>query len=274
MTAKPELTVVTVNYNTSDFIDLMIDSLKVLTKTTYKMIICDNGSRRKDLKKIKALVDRNPNIDIIFRNQNSEPPSVAHATALDLLIKNIKTNYFVVMDADAVFLLKYWDEMLINQINERVKAVGTPLHKGNHPKPTDFPLVFAVLYETATFKNLECSFLPKVDEMTNGKDTGWEIREKYHENNFNGKVVEARNTRNYQKGPFRSVVCTEYYYKDKLLASHFARGASNGYAKYHHKWYFKIPIVSRLIRKLVGKKEKRDWIQISRNIITSQTDEY
>ena len=39
-----EITIVTVNYNTLIFIELMIYSFVKLTRRPWNMIICDNGS--------------------------------------------------------------------------------------------------------------------------------------------------------------------------------------------------------------------------------------
>ena len=56
-----------------------------------------------------------------------------------------------------------------------------------------------------------------------------------------GKIFKAYNTRNYKKGPFKSLICAEFYLgDDKIFASHFGRGSSLGIAKYD----------SRLLKKM------------------------
>jgi hypothetical protein len=87
------------------------------------------------------------------------------------------------------------------------------------------------------------------------------------------KILETKNTREYKKGPFRSVICTEYYLKgyDDIFACHFGRGSTSGAGKYKDRnFLFKVPIVRHFTRKLKGKSEKKDWLAICRNVIDNQ----
>lgn len=67
--------------------------------------------------------------------------SMAHGTALNALAKKVNTPYFSILDADATWLKKNWDQILIEEINNRVKVIGTQA-SGNKPK--DFPLMFSL----------------------------------------------------------------------------------------------------------------------------------
>ena len=49
------ITIGTVNYNTSDFIEVLLYALETLTFNPYRVIICDNGSCPKQLIKLKDL---------------------------------------------------------------------------------------------------------------------------------------------------------------------------------------------------------------------------
>ena len=95
------------------------------------MIICDNGSKPKDLRRLNALCKNEDNIDIIF-NQQSVSGSIGHGEALDILAAKIETPYFVVVDSDVVFLHKDWDSIWLSRINDKVKAIGTEA-SGNKP---------------------------------------------------------------------------------------------------------------------------------------------
>ena len=119
-----KISILTVNYNTSDFIDVMLYSFSKLTLSPYKVVICDNGSEDKHLVALSKAAQKYENVEVIFRRQ-STAGSIGHGEAMDILVSKVDTPYFVTMDSDAVFLLKNWDQHLIKRLNEKVKAIGT-----------------------------------------------------------------------------------------------------------------------------------------------------
>jgi glycosyltransferase involved in cell wall biosynthesis len=264
---KPLITILTVNYKTSDFIDLMLYAFEKLTKNSYKVIICDNYSTDKEMLKIAKVAQKYQDVELVFRKQ-TQFGSIGHAEAMDLLVSKVDTPYFVTMDADCTFLLNGWDELLISQLDDSIKVIGTTLPKGpENPKPMDFPLVFAVLYETESFKKLNPSFMPDDIKKDKSKDTGWEIRERYLSAHFKSIVFDGENTRFVKTTEYGDMICAVYYYKDNLIASHFSRGSSDGIAKYNNRWYFQIPLFSRILKRLKGMQERKSWIDISYNIV-------
>ncbi|NOH55540.1 glycosyltransferase [Vibrio coralliilyticus] len=268
--SSPLITILSVNYKTSDFIDLMLFSFKNLTSSPYKVIICDNFTSNEEVERLMKVTDKYTNTEVILRKQ-SQFGSIGHAEAIDLLISKVDTPYFVTMDSDALFLKKNWDLDLISRINDRVKLIGTTLPPSqNSLKPIDFPLAFAVLYETNTYKELGVSFMPKDLDSNPSQDTGWELRDKYLGNKYSGDVFKGKNTKQFHNTPFGHLYCAVYYLDDYLIASHFGRGSSGGIAKYNTKWWFNIPYLSRIIRKYIGLKEKKEWIDICRKIILKE----
>ena len=165
----------------------------------------------------------------------------------------------------------YKKELIKNcRLNETVKIICTQIAslKGTGHKPDDFPFQFAVFCETETYKKLNISCMP---ENTTTKDTCWEWKPKYLDAGYTSKLFYAKNTKEYQDGPFKDVYCAEYYTEyGKLICNHFGRGSSGGVAKYNNKWWFNIPILSRFIRKYIGLKEKKHWIDICTHLINSQ----
>ena len=107
-----------------------------------------------------------------------------------------------------------------------------------------------------------------------GQDVGWEMREKFQAAGYQGKILEARNTRVYKDGPFRNIICSEYYlagYNDPF-ACHFGRGVGAGIAKYKEQnALLRLPFVNSLARRIKGHKEKRKWLDICLDIISQQT---
>lgn len=266
----PLITVLTVNYNTSDFIELMLYALSKLTANPYKVIICDNGSKKRDILKLARIAKKNNNIELIFRQQ-SEAGSKAHGEALDILISMVSSKYTTILDSDCTFLLKGWDEKLIKKIDDKVKIIGSGFHSVDKEKRAsgeEFPLPFASLFETKVYKTLAISCMP--ENVPNKKDTCWQWQHKFISGGYNGLTLTGLNTRYFKKGRFASVlVATEYYTPDgSLIASHFGRGSNSGAAKYF-KW-LKIPVVSGFLKRCYGKFEKKKWISKCYEIINEQ----
>ena len=263
------LTAVIVNYNTSDFIEMSLFAMAKLTKNSYKVIICDNGSRYLDKRKLKKIISRYGNAELFFRKQSTSG-SMGHGEALNLLIEKIDTPYGVILDADATFLKNGWDDILINHLGAKVKIIGCPPVK-NPTKPSDFPSVYATLFDTETFKSLKIDMRPK--EYKAGLDTAWEMREKFLEKGYQCKVLDARNTRGYKEGPFRDLVCTEYYLEgyDMIFACHFGRGATLGAAKYYKgNKLLNLPGINYIIKRAMGWREMRKWLDVCKEIIEGQ----
>jgi hypothetical protein len=265
---KHRISILIVNFNSSDFIDLSLYALKKLTKNPYKVFIIDNGSKKRDFNNLKKISEKYENVSLERREKEFDLASMEHGTALNILCKKVDTEYFSILDADATWLKKDWDEILINKMNEKVKVIGTQAPEG---KPQDFPLMFAILFETKTFKELRIDFRPK--DLSINQDTGWEIRDKYLKANFEGLNINFFNTRTFKKGPFGGLICGEYYFKegDKIFASHFGRGSTLGMAKYKGiSIFLKISFIRGFLARIRGHKEKKEWISICRKIINKQ----
>jgi hypothetical protein len=197
---------------------------------------------------------------------------MAHGTALNQLVRDIDTPYFCILDADATWLAKDWDAMLIQRLNEKVKVIGTQTSPETY-KPSDFPLIFSILFETATFKKLHIDFRPSATDPT--KDTGYEMREKYLNAGYLGEVLEIKNTRLYKSGPFSDIICAEYYLKDhnNIFACHFGRG-SNPLGKKNIKTKNILLNVSLIpINYALWKKDKNKWIDRCISIAKGQLHE-
>jgi hypothetical protein len=268
---KAKTTILIVNYNSSEFINLSLYALKKLSSNDYLVYIMDNNSERQDYEKLKQFISEYDNINL-WRKETDLTGSIAHGTALNELTKKVETPYFSILDADATWLKKDWDKILIKQLNEKVKCIGTQAPVG---KSENFPLMFAILFETETFKKLNIDFRP--EDIAKSQDTGWELREKYLKAGFQGKNIEYLNTRVYKKGNFKDLIGVGEYYLDKdysqIFASHFGRGSSLGRAKYNKsklKYLYKIPFIGSYLIKKKGLNEKNEWIAICKKIINEQ----
>lgn len=266
------ISVLITNYNTLDFVKLSLYALKKLTKNKFKVLINDNGSDVRNLAGLEEMAKENDNVILNFRKSENSNASFAHSEALDILIKMADTKYTAVLDSDCVFLLKNWDEYLISRLNEKIKIAGSPLPKEKSGlKPSNFPFQFAVLFETEVYKNLGISCMPR--DISKGEDTCWEWKPKFINNGYKADIFVSKNTRDFKKGAFGHITGVSEYYinRNELIASHFGRGSSGSTVKYYDKWYFNFPFVSKITRKYMAIKEKRDWIRICYSIIDNQT---
>jgi glycosyltransferase involved in cell wall biosynthesis len=257
-----------VNYKSSDFVKISLYSLNKLSYSSHKIIICDNFSSEKEKKRITKVCNCYSNVDLIFRRQTASG-SIGHGEALDTLISKVTTPYFVVLDADAVFLMKNWDKLLLERMNDKVKIIGTQPPTGQTIKPTDFPLMYAIMIDTVVFKSLNIKMCPEsLERASRGEDTGHQMRERFLNSGYDCELIRFKSTREFKEGPFKNMICGEFYLDgiDNIFVSHFGRGSSLGKAKYKSIQY-KIPF----IRKLKGTWEKRQWIGICKNIIEIQT---
>lgn len=264
------VSVLIVNFNSSDFIEISLYAISKLTKNYWKAYILDNGSKIKDYKKLEKIIENYDNV-ILERWETNLRGSIAHGTGLNYLVSKVDTPYFSVLDADATWLMKEWDKILISKIDDRVKVIGTEA-SGNKPK--DFPLMYAIFFETETFRKLNIDFRPR--NVSNLEDTGWEIREKYLEAGYEGLTLKYKNTRTYKKGPFKDVICAEYYLNgvDHIFASHFGRGSTLGVNKYCRSegvsFFYRLPKISKPLRIIRGIREKNKWSRICKKIINNQ----
>lgn len=256
-----------VNYNSADFVETSLYALKKLSKNTYQVFILDNGSKMKDYQKLKISASKYENVTL-ERSETVLTGSLAHGTALNKLIKKVNTPYFSILDADAIWLKKDWDEILISKITGKIKVVGT---QAPPSKPQDFPIMFAILFETKSFNALNIDFRPT--DLKKTQDTGWKLRESYFQAGYSGLNIEYRPTRTYKDGPFKNITGVhEFYFENNpdIFACHFGRG-SNPLAKQtlvsKNKFLRLILIPFNF---LLWHKNKRHWIQICRNIIDNQ----
>ena len=105
-----KLTILIINFNTSDFIESSLYALKKLTKNPYDVFILDNGSIRDDYNRLRKIVKDYKNV-YLERSDTHLRGSIAHGTGLNILVKKVKTQYFTILDADATWLIKNCDEI-------------------------------------------------------------------------------------------------------------------------------------------------------------------
>ena len=265
------------NHNTSAFVIKSLEALEKLTKNKYQVIIRDNDSDYKDYLKLKDELKDTPNI-LLYREDNlgfkENEASLAHGTAVNDLISRMNTKYGAIFDSDFIVLCENWDEYLINSINNEYPIIGTQAGEFS-TKERDFPYVFGFFFLTEIMKNLQIDFRPNViegEEVIPSYDTGFQMRDKFLNNGYKGKLLYLKNTRYYDSKYFPKVICGEYYLKkdEEIFGSHFARGSSLGKAKYLRGWKGKIyllPKIGKYLERAKGKREIKRWLRSCSKII-------
>ena len=279
---KELLTIITVNFNSSEFVLLQLYCLENLTKNPYKVIIRDNNSKLKDYLRLKKKIITLPNVELYRVENFNLGGSLAHGTALNDLIDRIDTKYGVILDADFTFLYKNWDEILIKQLNNNYPIIGT---EGPPSKFRDFPYVYALFFDSDIMHSLDINFLPGEILKNPSEDTGFKIREKFLKFGYKGKLLKYRDTKDFKYGPFRNLNCQEFYLEgyDDIFATHFFRGSTKGkwkfYGTYKAKlkkipfigeYLIKIKYVVMILSKIASLKgwfEKYGWIKLCKRIV-------
>lgn len=104
------ITIVTVNYNSYDFLGLLIESLYILSTMPYELIVIDNSEN-----KIKL---NNPNVHQFFTHTN-----IGHGRGLNLGVSKaydlFKNNpYLMFLDCDCHFLKMKWENAFISKMKK------------------------------------------------------------------------------------------------------------------------------------------------------------
>ena len=96
----------------------MLYCLKKTTKNTYKVIIRDNNSKKKDYKNLKENIKKCPNVNLYRVENFNLHGSEAHSVAINDLITKIDTKFGVLLDADFTFLYKYFASIVSYYIEQ------------------------------------------------------------------------------------------------------------------------------------------------------------
>lgn len=275
---KPVITVCMAHRNAGDFIEIMMHAFDKLSFHPFKMIIRDNSSTPKEFAKLKRVLAKYPNIDInLYTHETKLRGSDAHGETLKELVDKIDTEYGVIMDTDATFLIKDWDKILIDHLTSEMPIYGTqPDVRGG--KPLDFPLMFGLLFKTDVMQSLNIDWRPT--DISKLQDVGWRCREEYHKAGLKGGVIYDFNTRIHKDGPFASVICSEFYFdpndKRKIFASHFGRGSmpnSKSLVRLSptNPIFRAIDKVLLLPNYIKWSRDKNNWLRIAKQIIDAES---
>jgi glycosyltransferase involved in cell wall biosynthesis/predicted O-methyltransferase YrrM len=140
----PLLTIISVNFNTKEWIKLLIEKVKEYTRIPYELIVVDNGSSDGSVEYLQSQKD----VSLIQTGKN-----LGHGPALDYGFSFIRTKYAIVLDSDAHPIHADWINKLVTPLNNECLLSGIHHHR-NYAHPACLAL------ELKTFYKYKLTFIP------------------------------------------------------------------------------------------------------------------
>lgn len=157
----PNITIVTVNWFSYDFIDTLLANMiaKAGNPNRIKVLIIDN-TNGKD-KEICKLAEKDFECSIVSINSAGLKGSRSHAFALNHTMELIDTEFGLVVDPDIYIFKKNWDIFCIDQIqgNDNI-AIGAEYPSWKVGKYHDFPSPPFCFFKTEILKNFKNDWTP------------------------------------------------------------------------------------------------------------------
>tara|TARA_Y100000294_G_C8523669_1_gene323989 strand:+ start:2 stop:1315 length:1314 start_codon:yes stop_codon:yes gene_type:complete len=170
------VTIIIVNENTKDALELCLLSIKKYTEYPYKVIVIDNGSTDGSLDLLKKFNW----VKVIGTSGIKD--GERHGGALNIGIQYVKTKYFLTLDSDVEILDYNWLTEMIAKINKNkgvfLGEIAHAQHKKYWGKFNERCLPHCLLVRTDFFKKNNCSFMPNSSGLKSNKyknDVGADI---------------------------------------------------------------------------------------------------
>lgn len=231
-------TIAIVNYYSSCYIKWQMKILYKFNKNQdFQVVIVDNSSDELEYKKLVNITKKYNNI-ILVKNlvYKGDEPSMQHGRGIDIALNFAKysnSSYFLTVDPDCFFLKKEYLCFLENLMLDGNALVGTQYSEEKKKKitnNTEFPCAFFCSYNLNII-GFDNSFLPcskkTIEIDKTGKDTGYQIREKFYNTNYISFKQSTLKSSPFPKHrSFRKNF--EYYFlDDKFIAVHFNKTSRN-----------------------------------------------
>lgn len=181
------VTIIIVNENTKDALELCLLSIKKYTTYSYRVIVVDHSSSDGSL---DLLNKKFPWVKVI--EISDLKTTERHGKALNIGVQNVKSKYFLTLDTDVEILDYNWlTEMVKKTKKARGVFCGEISPAKNYALWGDFSercLPHCLLVDTCFFRKHKCSFIPEL--VANGfpyryqRDTGSDVWLKTKKNNL------------------------------------------------------------------------------------------
>ena len=113
-----ELKIITVCYNSADFIETLHKSILRTCEYPFRMVIVDNGSRCDHLRVLEKMSNRY-NCNVLYRKQAAvTAPSRHHGEAIHHAIDTLSpSDIAVIVDCDSVFIKYRWEKDIVKLLD-------------------------------------------------------------------------------------------------------------------------------------------------------------
>jgi hypothetical protein len=153
------INIITVCYNTSEYIELLRNSVEDTIGSDFTFTVMDNGSDLLHEDRLKNIKEKN-NINILRRKQAPvHAPSRHHGEAINDTIKTFKdTDIIAHVDCDSVFIMRKWGPLILEFLNHyaHVSCRRPVSHLDTGPWFTAFKASF--------IRKHQINFMPKLNE--------------------------------------------------------------------------------------------------------------
>lgn len=170
------VTIIIVNENTKDALELCLLSIKKYTEYPYKVIVIDNGSTDGSLDLLKKFNWVKAIGTTCIKDGEK------HGRALNIGVQHLKTKYFLTLDSDVEILDYNWLTEMITKINKNkgmfLGEIAPAQHNKFWGKFHERCLPHCLLVRTDFFNKNNCSFIPKYSPIGSNKyqnDVGVDI---------------------------------------------------------------------------------------------------
>lgn len=147
-------------YNNAEYLYFQEKICRKTAKYDYKRLILNSSDNPDEMEKLKNLTSAR----IMDANWiNNYSGSQAHGIAVNEMLKNIDTEFAVILDLDIVPLLPDWDEILLNKLKNGTDAIGVPYNPLHGKRRIqNMPTVFFFAFNVEKIKkaNLDFRTLP------------------------------------------------------------------------------------------------------------------
>jgi glycosyltransferase involved in cell wall biosynthesis len=156
-----ETTVVTVNWNSSPYLEVLLRLVRSRSPAGVDIIVVDNASRDGT----GELLARHPDVRAV-----KLPINVGHELALDIGFLLVRTEYVVALDIDAFPLHEHWLEELLAPLQAGKNISGARLNREYvHP--------CCLAMRTRRFVERKHSFRSDYRPRSNGRDASGDVGE-------------------------------------------------------------------------------------------------
>lgn len=162
----PEITIVTVNWFSSDYIVALLENLHTKAKQPENLgvLIIDNtnGEDSSVAKLRKGAIKG----EVLPLNNWGLKGSRGHAIALDHAVEMLETEYAVIVDPDIYVFRQDWDSYCIAEMQSKnAIAIGAPYPSWKIGKYHDFPSPPFCFFHTKTIQKMKNGWTPFGDTV-------------------------------------------------------------------------------------------------------------